>query len=143
MRFVFTHGCKEAQPFLYIPKKMMHSDKELIENARKASNAAIVAKNANGVTEHYLEDIIVISGEGGKHAGKKSLTKIWNQMFTQNIVLFERLPSEIIVADSGKLAWESGVWKYVNGAKGGNYSAMWCKVADGWKTRSELFVSLD
>ena len=119
------------------------TDKEYIENARKASNEAIVAKNALGVATHYLEDIIVISGEGGKHVGKKNLIKIWNQMFTQNITLFERLPSEIIVADSGKLAWESGIWKYKDGAKGGRYSAMWCKVGNVWKTRSELFVSLD
>ena len=121
----------------------MNQDKEYIENARKASNAAIVAKDTNGVTSYYMEDITVISGEGGKHAGKKNLIKIWNQMFAQNIVLFERLPNEIVIADSGKLAWETGIWKYKNGAKGGNYSAMWCKTGNVWKTRSELFVSLD
>jgi ketosteroid isomerase-like protein len=119
------------------------TDKEYIENARKASNAAIVAKDAEGVTRHYMEDIIVISGEGGKHAGKKSLAKVWKEMFAAHITLFERLPTDIIVGDSGKLAWESGIWKYKDGAKGGNYSAMWCKAGNVWKTRTELFVSLD
>ncbi|KAA5536384.1 DUF4440 domain-containing protein [Taibaiella lutea] len=119
------------------------TDKEYIENARKASNAAIVANDADGVTVHYMEDIIVISGEGGKHAGKKNLVKIWKQMFASGITLFERLPSEITIADSGKLAWETGIWKYKDGAKGGNYSAMWCKKGNTWKTRTELFVSLD
>jgi ketosteroid isomerase-like protein len=121
----------------------MTDDKTYIQQARAASNAAIAAKDAEGVVVHYMEDILVISGEGGKHAGKKSLTKIWKQMFAQDIVLFERLPSEIIIADSGKLAWESGIWNYKNGAKGGQYSAMWCKAGNVWKTRSELFVSLD
>lgn len=119
------------------------TDKEYIETARNASNTAIAAKDAAGVVTHYMEDIIVISGEGGKHTGKKSLTKIWSQLFAQNITLFERLPSEIIIADSGKLAWESGIWKYKDGGKGGSYAAMWCKEGAVWKTRSELFVSLD
>ena len=119
------------------------TDQEYIETARRSSNAAIAGKDAAGVVIHYMEDIIVISGEGGKHAGKKHLTKIWNQLFAQNITLFERLASEIIIADSGKLAWESGIWKYKDGGKGGSYAAMWCKEGGVWKTRSELFVSLD
>lgn len=119
------------------------TDQEYIKNARKASNAAIALKDVEGVTKHYMEDIIVISGEGGKHAGKKSLAKIWKEMFNAGIVLFERLPAEIIVGDSGKLAWETGIWNYKDGAKGGNYSAMWCKTGNVWKTRTELFVSLD
>lgn len=119
------------------------TDKEYIENARKASNKAIVAKNAEAVVDFYMDDIIVISGEGGKHAGKKSLLKIWKQMFEQNIVLFERNPDEIIVGDGGELAWEKGIWRYLNNAKGGSYAAMWCKQKGVWKTRSELFVSLD
>jgi len=119
------------------------TDKEQIESARKLSNIAIAVKDADGVTRHYMEDIIVISGEGGKHAGRKSLTKIWKEMFAADITLFERLPEEIIVGDSGKLAWESGEWRYMDGAKGGKYSAMWCKAGNAWKTRTELFVSLD
>lgn len=119
------------------------TDKEYIEQARRASNAAIAAKDPDGVTRHYLDDIIVISGEGGKHSGKKNMVRIWRQMFAENIILFERMPVEIVVADGGALAWESGVWQYANGAKGGNYAAMWCKIKGEWKTRSELFVSLD
>lgn len=119
------------------------TDKEYIENARKASNAAIAARDADGVAIHYLEDIVVVSGEGGKYSGKKNLLKIWKQIFASGITLFERLPAEIIIGNSGKLAWEKGIWKYKDGADGGQYAAMWCKSGNTWKTRSELFVSLD
>lgn len=121
----------------------MNTDKEYIQKAREASNIAIVSQNEEGVVSHYMDDIIVISGEGGKHAGKKNLTKIWKQLFAQTVTLFERLPSEIVIAESGALAWETGVWKYKDGKMGGNYAAMWCKTGNTWKTRSELFVSLD
>lgn len=118
-------------------------DKELIYQSRMASNAAIAGKDAAGVSGYWMEDIVVISGEGGKYVGKKNLLKIWKQMFAQDQSLFERLPAEIIVGEGGQLAWESGHWRYLDGAAGGNYAAMWCKVKGVWMTRSELFVSLD
>jgi ketosteroid isomerase-like protein len=121
----------------------MKTDREYIQEAREASNLAIISQNAEGVASHYMDDIIVISGEGGKHVEKKNLTKIWKQMFAQKVTLFERLPTEIVVGDTASLAWETGVWKYKDGKKGGSYAAMWCKLGNTWKTRSELFVSLD
>lgn len=118
-------------------------DKDHIYQSRMASNAAIARRDIMGVSGYWMEDIVVISGEGGKYAGKKNLQKIWKQMFGQDQPLFERLPAEIIVGQGGQLAWESGHWRYLDGAAGGNYAAMWCKVKGVWMTRSELFVSLD
>jgi ketosteroid isomerase-like protein len=114
-----------------------------IRQSRMASNAAIAQKDLAGVARYWLEDIVVISGEGGKFMGKKNLMKVWKEMFSQPIPLFERIPSDITVGEGGLLAWESGQWKYLNGNTGGNYAAMWRKVNGAWMTRSELFVSLD
>lgn len=108
-----------------------------------ASNAAIAQRDVAGVAHYWIEDIVVISGEGGKFVGKKNLTKIWKQMLDQGTPLFERIPTEIKVGEGGTLAWESGQWNYLDGNTGGNYAAMWCKVKGVWMTRSELFVSLD
>jgi ketosteroid isomerase-like protein len=118
-------------------------DKDKIYQSRMASNVAIAQRDVTGVAQYWMEDIVVISGEGGKFVGKKNLVKIWKQMLDQGTPLFERIPIEIKVGENGNLAWESGQWKYLNGDTGGNYAAMWCKVKGEWMTRSELFVSLD
>ena len=118
-------------------------DKDKIIQARLASNKAIAIKDVDGVARFWMDDIVVISGEGGKHSGKKNLVKVWKQLFAAGVPLFERLTAEVIVAESGQLAWESGSWNYLDGASGGSYAAMWRKVNGLWLTRSELFVSLD
>jgi ketosteroid isomerase-like protein len=120
-----------------------NTEDEKIRQSRMASNAAIARGDAAGVAIYWMEDIVVISGEGGKFVGKKNLLKIWKQMFDQRVPLFERIPTEIKVGEGGKLAWESGQWNYLDGNTGGSYAAMWCKVKGEWMTRSELFVSLD
>jgi ketosteroid isomerase-like protein len=118
-------------------------DKDKIYQSRMTSNAAIGQRDVAGVAHFWMEDIVVISGEGGKFVGKKNLVKIWKQMLDQGTPLFERIPAEIKVGEGGTLAWESGQWNYLDGNEGGNYAAMWCKVKGAWMTRSELFVSLD
>lgn len=118
-------------------------ESENIYNARMASNKAIAEGDLAGVARYWMEDIVVISGEGGKYVGKKSLELVWKEMLTQDTPLFERLPEEIRVGESGQLAWESGIWSYLDGSLGGNYAAMWRKINGKWLTRSELFVSLD
>lgn len=118
-------------------------EEEKIFGARMMSNASIAERNIPGVAQYWMEDIVVISGEGGKYVGKKNLIKVWKQMFDQGVPLFQRIPGEIKVGEGGQLAWESGQWSYLDGKKGGSYAAMWCKVKGKWMTRSELFVSLD
>lgn len=122
---------------------LWEKDREAVMGARMLSNAAIAQKNLVGVSDYWMEDIVVISGEGGKYVGKKNLVKVWKEMFGQDIPLFERIPAEIKVGEGGQLAWESGEWHYLDGNKGGSYAAMWCKVKGRWMTRSELFVALD
>lgn len=122
---------------------LSNTEQDKIHQSRMASNAAIARGDAAGVAKYWMEDIVVISGEGGKFVGKKNLMKIWKQMFDQGVPLFERIPTEIKVGEGGKLAWEQGQWNYLDGSQGGSYAAMWCKVKSEWMTRSELFVSLD
>jgi ketosteroid isomerase-like protein len=122
---------------------IQETEKDKIYQSRMASNAAIAQRDVAGVARYWMEDIVVISGEGGKYVGKKNLAKVWKQMLDQGAPLFERLPAEIKVGEGGNLAWESGQWNYLDGNAGGNYAAMWCKIKGAWMTRSELFVSLD
>ncbi|CAM4283385.1 Ketosteroid isomerase homolog [Pedobacter westerhofensis] len=136
--------------FLLVLRKvkitMDQQRKEAIENiraARENSNIAIREHSVHGVSKYWLDDMIVISGEGGQYVGKKTLVAVFTEMFAANPPVFERIPSEIQIGDSGVLAWETGTWHYKTAQFRGNYSAMWRKVKGVWLTQSELFVSLD
>jgi ketosteroid isomerase-like protein len=119
------------------------SDHSIISAARVASNAAIANHDAEGVSQFWMKDIVVISGEGGQYIGKNLLLRTFKKIFENKTSIFERLPSEIVIAKSGILAWETGSWNYKNEGLYGNYSAMWRKINGKWLTQSELFVSLD
>lgn len=116
---------------------------KIIQASRENSNTAILKGDAAGVAQYWMDDIIVISGEGGKYAGKKLLLKVFTEMFQEDRPVFERIPSVISIGDSGVLAWETGEWNYKTEKFRGNYSAMWRKIKGKWLTQSELFVSLD
>ncbi len=114
-----------------------------IRLARQHSNTAILNGNVAGVAQYWMDDMIVISGEGGQYIGKKILVEVFTEMFAENPPVFERIPETITIGDSGILAWETGTWNYKTASFRGNYSAMWRKVKGKWLTQSELFVSLD
>lgn len=116
---------------------------ENIRNARESSNTAILKRDVSGIAQYWMDDIIVISGEGGQYIGKKILLKAFNEMFAGNPPVFCRTPHNITIGDSGVLAWETGTWAYTTDPFRGNYSAMWRLVNGRWLTQSELFVSLD
>lgn len=118
-------------------------EEEKIRLSRMDSNMAISNQDVAGVAKYWMEDIVVISGEGGQYCGKAKLLKAWREMFSGKAPLFERLPSAIEIGDSGILAWETGIWNYKNDPYRGNYSAMWRKIDGVWLTQSELFVSMD
>ncbi|HEY0894949.1 MAG TPA: DUF4440 domain-containing protein [Sphingobacteriaceae bacterium] len=122
---------------------MQDQDIEQIREARFASNAAIARHDAEGVAKFWMDDVVVISGEGGQYSGRNVLLKTFRKMFSTYRPVFERLPREIMIAQSGILAWETGTWRYLNENMYGNYSAMWRKINGRWLTQSELFVSLD
>lgn len=58
-------------------------------------------------------------------------------------MIYVRTPQEIIVGETGNLAWEKGKWTATNSpVKGGSYSAMWRKTDKVWKLQAEMFVIL-
>jgi len=114
-----------------------------IQLARKNSNAAILNRDVAGVSQYWMDDMIVISGEGGQYVGKKILVEVFTEMFADRPPVFERIPSEIIIGESGILAWETGIWQYKTAPFKGKYSAMWRRIKGVWLMQSELFVSLD
>ncbi|NEU08029.1 nuclear transport factor 2 family protein [Flavihumibacter sp. R14] len=121
----------------------MEKDETIIRESRAASNDAIARHDADGVARFWMKDILVISGEGGQYVGRARLLSVFKKMFSASPSIFERNPSEVIIGESGILAWESGSWHYKGESLRGNYSAMWRKINGRWLIQSELFVSLD
>lgn len=124
-------------------KELKETEVHLICQSRIYSNSAIAKQDVNGIAQFWMDDMIVISGEGGQYIGKDVLIEVFNQMFEEDSPVFERIPAEIIIGNSGILAWETGTWNYKTDSFRGNYSAMWRKINGRWLTQSELFVSLD
>ncbi len=118
-------------------------DIKVIKDSRLASNISISNKDVEGVSKWWLADFIQIAGDGSYTAGKTKIVAEWKKMFKNSSPVFERLPKEIQISDSGDKAWEQGFWYYKNDEFRGNYSAMWRKVRGRWLIQSELYVSLN
>ena len=122
---------------------MDSAEAKTIRAARLDSNACILKKDVAGVAKYWLSEFVQIAGDCSHTAGKAQIVKDWKYMFSKSSPVFERLPDEIRISESGDLAWEKGTWNYKTAPYHGNYAAMWRKVNGSWFTQSELYVSLD
>lgn len=118
-------------------------DSETIKQARLNSNAAILKKDVEGVSKYWMLDFIQIAGDGSHTIGKAKIIEDWKFMFSHSSPLFERLPNEIEISQSGDKAWEQGTWLYKEEGFRGNYTAMWRKIKGKWFTQCELYVTLN
>jgi len=119
------------------------NDALIIEQSRIDSNACILKKDVDGVSKYWLPDFIQVAGDGSSSTGKEVIAADWKYMFAHGTTVFERIPEEIIIAESGDMAWERGKWDYKNDKYYGNYAAMWRKIKGKWLTQTELYVSLN
>ena len=119
------------------------NEAQVIRQLRMESNEAIARQDADSVARIWTNDFIQIAGDGSLSKGKAKVLSEWKHMFRHGSPLFERIPDEVKVGDSGVMAWETGKWVYRNEKYFGNYSAMWHKVKGKWLTHSELYVSLN
>ncbi len=120
------------------------SDEQQIRSSREHSNTAIATKDIESLSKYWLDDFVVVRGNGTQMSGKASIIEVWKKMFTETPnVKFVRTPTEIKISNDKTFAWEKGTWEGFNTySKGGEYSAMWRKVNNEWKLQAELFVAL-
>ena len=121
----------------------VNQDSLNIKQSRLASNAAIKRKDVAVVSSYWLPNFVQIAGDGSHSMGRDKIAKDWKRMFLNSSPVFERIPEEIIIAESENIAWEKGNWVYHNEKYFGSYSAMWRKVNGIWLTQCELYVSLN
>jgi ketosteroid isomerase-like protein len=119
-----------------------------ILRARDNSNRAIARRNLLGVGDSLGEDYVGVIGDGTFVSSRAEYLKLFKLGFDKpkEGMAYVRTPSEIRVAEDETLASEYGNWvaTLFSGevAYTGTYAAMWRRTTDGWKIRSEIFVTL-
>ncbi|MEH6514661.1 MAG: nuclear transport factor 2 family protein [Psychroserpens sp.] len=134
--------------FIFTSELSSQTNKEQILAVRNASNQALKSYDNEKVLSYLTDDVLTTTGNGTLLSGKKALTEY---IFDggESKMYWIRTTKEIVVNEKRGLAWENGIWNAYDPEKGnhsiinGNYSAMWTKESDGWKIKSQLFVSLN
>jgi ketosteroid isomerase-like protein len=123
-------------------------DEAAIRAAREHSNRSIVRRNLLGVGQSLAEDFVAVIGDGTFVPSRAAYLKLFKQGFDapKTALTYERIPDTIAVAATEPLAAEQGHWIATTATGSithtGTYAAMWRHTAEGWKIRSELYVTL-
>jgi len=125
------------------------ADERLIRALRLQSNEAIQARDLAGFGKTMRPDIAVTRGSGSHVSGRDSvLASVSVQFADKSFLGYVRTTDSVQVSTSAPLAAEHGHWigrfQRPDGIQTitGVYLCMWQKDGEGWKIRSELFVSL-
>ncbi|MBS0394896.1 MAG: nuclear transport factor 2 family protein [Proteobacteria bacterium] len=126
------------------------SDVTAIRHARLQQNVAIARHDLDGIASFWTDDVTICRGLGVQVAGKSNYRKLWedDDPKAPDVIIYERVPTDIEASRDWPLAFETGVWNgRVGGAHGtvvirGRYTAQWVKRGDRWLIRSEVFVAL-
>lgn len=123
-------------------------DEANIRAARAHSNRSIARRNLLGVGDSLAENFVAIIGDGTFVPSRAAYLKLFQQDFNspKTSLRYERIPDRIDVSSDASQASEQGHWIGTD-ANGhtiytGTYAAMWTHTPDGWKLRSELYVTL-
>jgi len=120
-----------------------------VRAAREASNAAFAARDVDRIASFWTENVSITAGSGTAAIGRN----VWREAIAAQFerypdVLYVRMPDAVNVSDVAPLASEHGTWRgswsTENGpvVSAGDYQAMWRRGPEGWRLRSQLFVTL-
>lgn len=127
---------------------MTADDRAIIWARRAESNAAIAARDVEGVIAVMTPDIIVSVAGGPRLVGRAASRQAFIEQFGDpSFRGYVREPETIVVHDPPTTATEQGHWlgRWQQGlrteAMRGMYTAEWCHTEKGWHLQSEVFVS--
>ena len=123
----------------------LESDEQEIRAARAHSNLSIQRRNLLGVGSSLAEDFVAVIGDGTFVPSRETYLKLFKAEFdSRDYLRYERTPDTVETAST--LASEQGHWTAArsNGqiTHRGSYMAMWRLTNEGWRIRSELYVTL-
>jgi len=143
--FVVTIIFLFALPF----SEAQENQAERIHAVRAAYNEAIARHDVPAIVSFLDDEYQVTTSLGQLLQGPDAEARGWRDLIaSRQDVLYVRTPESIEISNDYPLAAETGTWIGTWSAgdgpvrTGGRYSAMWRRVDDEWKVRSELFVAL-
>ena len=121
-----------------------------IRHARDRYNAALLARDLPGVRRLLVDDYVGLPGSSGNLvAGGDAMIERFAVAFSDPaFVTYVRSPIEVRVAKPAQRAMERGRWlaRYRTDKTkprfSGEYLAIWVPGPQGWRLRSESFVTL-
>jgi ketosteroid isomerase-like protein len=123
-------------------------DEAEIRAARAFSNKSIARRNLLGVGDSLADDFVAVIGDGSFVPSRDAYLKLFKQAFDapKTALAYERIADTVEVSATAALAAEHGHWIATlpdgSVAYTGTYMAMWRHTTEGWKIRSELYVTL-
>ena len=121
-----------------------------IRGARDRYNAALLARDLPGVRRLLIDEYIGLPGTSGTPvAGGDAMVQRFAVAFSDPaFITYVRSPDEVRIAKTGERAMERGHWlaRYRGDKRqprfAGEYLAVWVPSPQGWRLRSESFVTL-
>lgn len=130
-------------------QRPIKSDQNSIKTNRKLSNLAFKKHNVEDIKKYLTDDVYIYTSAENVISGKMNYAKIIKESFdTNKDKYFVRKTSKVRISKDEMKAWEKGNWialrpKTKNWESyGGDYAAMWVKIDNEWKIKSQLFVKL-
>lgn len=128
------------------------ADARAILAARDTLNMALRDRDAAPFGRLWLENVHIVSGDGSVRIGRDTSVKSFARRFADStFVSGLRSPERVdvgVTADGGGQAAEAGrwVWRTRRQSEGvtearGRYLVFWRRTADGWRIRSEHYVT--
>jgi uncharacterized protein (TIGR02246 family) len=93
--------------------------------------AAVNAGDPEAVTNLYADDAVIYAPDGPPVTGRSEISTFFNEMLSEGPVPTTLTTNDVIIAESGDLAVETGSFTDPNGA--GKYVTVWRNVGGDWK----------
>jgi ketosteroid isomerase-like protein len=117
-----------------------------IREVRAESNQAIAVRDLTGVSASLAGDFVVVIGDGTFFTREEYVAAFAHGFEQASPLSYERIADEVQLSTWLPIAAEHGHWvgRLPDGRTlfTGTYMAMWRRTEEGWKLRSEMFVSL-
>lgn len=117
-----------------------------VKAQRAAFNAAIRAKDIDGIAATLHENVILVTGTASEvYAGRAVQLPLWQGDFdSPDRAVYVRTPECVRVSETFPVALESGRWRGERGVDAANfaagaYAAKWRHIDGTWLLEAELF----
>jgi ketosteroid isomerase-like protein len=139
--FLMFAGCAAA------PEVDLERERAAVTARSQAVAAAEAAKNAEQAITFWADDAIVQPAGAPQIQGRAAILDFYGQFMTDELKEFAGTSTQVIVAESGDLAWEQGTTRFVVATPNGDvvdigkYLAVWKKIDNEWYIAALSFSS--